>query len=229
MMGPVVGFPNNGGALEVWQGRAPPRPAARPRPRGGARGAAAPARCARGIAVCSRFISAPRPVTPGRGFGPLALAGAALRAAMPPFAPAPGLRSPVPRGPGAPPGAAPCGALGPARALCGGARPVPPGLGSPPCPALGSGRRCGARRSSPAPCPARPRFGPPRVPLPRPALRRLRPSVLPPGGGGRPGAALVRRSPPPGVWGSVFHISINWKERFCDVPPKRDVQNHAFR
>ena len=151
------------------------------------------------FAVCSRFISAPRPVTPGRGFGPLALAGAALRAAMPPFAPAPGLRSPVPRGPGAPPGAAPCGALGPARALCGGARPVPPGLGSPPCPALGSGRRCGARRSSPAPCPARPRGGPPRVPLPRPALRRLRPSVLPPGGGGRPGAALVRRSPPPGV------------------------------
>ena len=218
MMGPVVGFPNNGGALEVWQGRAPSRPAARPRPRGGARGAAAPARCARGICGVLAFYQCPPAghARPGlRAFGPRRGRASGRCAAL---RPGPGAPLARPSGSGGSPGG---------RALRGaGARP---GLGSPPCPALGSGRRCGARRSSPAPCPARPRFGPPRVPLPRPALRRLRPSVLPPGGGGRPGAALVRRSPPPGVWGSVFHISINWKERFCDVPPKRDVQNHAFR
>ena len=146
-------------------------------------------------------------VPPGRSRPPGAsgghrsapLAGPALRAASPPAAPAPGLPAPVPRGPGAPPGAARPGALGPARALGGGARPVPPGLGSCAVPCALLGPRL--RRSSPAPCPARPRGGPPRVPLPRPAFGGFAPRSSRPGapGGQGPPCCGVRRPRARGV------------------------------
>lgn len=164
-MGPVVGFPNNGGALEVWQGRAPSRPAARPRPRGGARGAAAPARCARGIVVCSRFISAPRPVTPGRGFGPLALAGAAAAGRCAARRPGPGAPLARPSGSGGSPGGR---ALRGAGARPGAVRRRPPGPPGPwvpavPCAWLGPPLWCAAvlARSVPGAAPVRPSPGPP--------------------------------------------------------------------
>lgn len=165
MMGPVVGFPNNGGALEVWQGRAPSRPAARPRPRGGARGAAAPARCARGICGVLAFYQCPPAghARPGlRAFGPRRGRASGRCAAL---RPGPGAPLARPSGSGGSPGGR---ALRGAGARPGAVRRRPPGPPGPwvpavPCAWLGPPLWCAAvlARSVPGAAPVRPSPGPP--------------------------------------------------------------------